>query len=169
MTLYEFIQQVILSFGKPISYLEIGTQEGGSAKTAFATGMITHATLIDTWGKEYGGTNRGDSKHVITLLGEDAKRATIITGDSRKVLPTLREKFDLVFVDGDHSPEGCLSDMTLSIGLIVPGGKMVVDDLNHPQHPWIAGVVEKFCRERSLACTTHSAHMGVAVIAIPKT
>lgn len=41
-------------------------------------------------------------------------------------------KADLIYVDGDHSYEGCLRDLTLYWPLLAPGGVMFGDDIMEP-------------------------------------
>lgn len=41
-----------------------------------------------------------------------------------------QEKFDFIFIDADHTFEGCLSQVTLAKRLINPGGWLALDDLN---------------------------------------
>lgn len=148
---------------RPISYLEIGVQEGGSAKAVMQSGVIGFAVLIDTWGTEFGGSGRGSPKHISELLS--GFPVIIISGDSRSVLPMITSAFDLIFIDGDHSADGCLSDMANSVRLLQQSGAMLVDDINHPKHSYIKGVVEKFCDNHRLRWEhVNDAHFGVSVL-----
>lgn len=147
----------------PIHYLEIGTQEGGSANAAFESHCIGLAVLVDTWGVEYGGSGRNSPQHVVERLGPDRMRKTlIITGSSSQVIPTLLHKFDLIFVDGDHSEVGCLTDMTNCLPLLAPGGVMLVDDQDHPAHSYIRGITDKFAADNQLSINRHALTFGVA-------
>jgi predicted O-methyltransferase YrrM len=40
----------------------------------------------------------------------------------------IRPAFDLVFLDGDHYRESVASDLALAVGLLAPGGEMVMHD-----------------------------------------
>ena len=42
---------------------------------------------------------------------EDHKGIEFIQGRSQDILPTMTEKFDLIFIDGDHSKEAVLEDL----------------------------------------------------------
>lgn len=145
-----------------ISYLEIGANEGHSAASVMSTGAIDFAVLIDTWGREYGGTGRGNPNHVVELLKEQMRRTLIITGKSSDVLPTLTKKFDLIFVDADHTDFGCWGDMLRSLPLLADTGIMVVDDLDHPQHSYLRKTVERFAKKFNMSMETYDAHHGVA-------
>ena len=92
-----------LSLNERISYLEIGVNEGCSALAVLETSSILFAVLVDTWGKEAGGTGRGSPQHVVNRLERWGDSVLFITGDSKLVVPSLTHKFDLIFVDGDHS------------------------------------------------------------------
>lgn len=60
-------------------------------------------------------------------------RAGIRIGQSSKVLGDLNFHhnstcYDLILVDGDHSAQGCLSDLVMSWHLLNKGGFMIIDD-----------------------------------------
>lgn len=146
-----------------ISYLEVGTNEGHSADAMLQDGNgIAIAVLVDSWGKECGGTGRGNPDHVVKLLGDRMNRVIILTGTSREVLPRLTHPFDLVFVDAGHSHQECLEDMTDGLRLLAPGGIMCVDDLDHPQHSYLRQTVTDFAAANNLIVTIHNVHTGVA-------
>lgn len=159
---YQLIRDTVKRLAKNVSYLEIGTCEGGSAAAAFSTDSIRLAVLIDTWGIECGGSGKGSPDHVVKLLGDAMRSTIIITGESKAVLPTLTHQFDLIFVDGDHSHEGCLSDMTNSLRLLAPGGIMLVDDLDNGAHTYLRKTVTDFAAANGLDMVTHAVHCGVA-------
>lgn len=75
-------------------------------------------------------------------------RHTLIPGDSRETVPAWQwPLFDLFFVDGDHSYEGAAADLRSALGVVRPGGLIVIDDLT-PWKPWGAGPVmawREFC------------------------
>jgi predicted O-methyltransferase YrrM len=144
--------------GGNISYLEIGTNSGGSALAVIGTGVVANATLIDNWC--YGGS----AQSVAKLLGELSYKAHIATGDSRSELPKLSSPFDMIFVDGDHTAEGAWFDMQESLRLLKPDGVMVVDDLDHQEYPFLREVVTRFANENNLTLEIHSVHTGVGVL-----
>jgi methyltransferase family protein len=148
--------------GRGIHYLEIGTQEGGSAAAAFDSGCIDLAVLIDMWGLEYGGTGRGGPDHICNRLGPLMKKTLIITGSSHAVVPALRHQFDLIFVDGDHSAEGCRMDMENCLPLLESTGVMLADDTDHPQHSYIRKVTGDFAKLHHLSIAYHNLCYGVA-------
>lgn len=165
---YQLLRDMAIDLSKdnPISYLEIGTREGGSANAILnhppLLSRIYLAVLVDTWGDTYGGTGRGSPEHVLVLLGSAAKRCLIISGDSKAVLPTLSHSFDFIFVDGDHSAEGCQIDMENSLRLLSPKGVMLVDDIDNEQHTYLRELVARFASKHGLKFNTHAVHAGVA-------
>lgn len=50
-------------------------------------------------------------------------------GDSKLEIPKLKETFDYILVDGDHSPEGARADLENVRLLVNPGGVIVFDDI----------------------------------------
>lgn len=62
---------------------------------------------------------------------------TYIEGDSTRTLPefvaadaTKKGTYDLVHVDGGHDRDVVLSDVSVAIDLVAPGGLMILDDTN---------------------------------------
>lgn len=53
---------------------------------------------------------------------------TIITGDSQHARDPRVKDIDLLFVDGDHSYEGCMNDLENWWPMVVPGGHVVLHD-----------------------------------------
>lgn len=146
----------------PISYLEIGVCEGGSAEAVLQTDRIRHAVLIDFWTKDFGGSNRGSPMHVVKRLEKWMDRVTIISGDSHVVLPTLEAQFDLIYVDGDHSPIGARMDMNESLRLLTPQGVILVDDIDNENHLYLRQIVTDFAAKNNLNLKTHAVHTGMA-------
>ena len=98
-------------------------------------------------------------------VGALGRKVKLITGDSKEVLPTLVGHFyDTIYVDGDHSMAGCLADLTNSLPLLKPGGIILVDDVDNPQHRYLRTVVTQFAADNNLSCEIHDAHYGIAVL-----
>lgn len=145
---------------QPASYLEIGVAEGDSLMAVLECGSIKKIVLCDTWGGESGGTNRGNSSHVwkrLVSAGYDNKALAveILDGRSQERLPRWIEdrlywgvlqnimslRFDMILVDGDHSAEGAERDLDICIPLVRHGGGILcLDDVVHPDHPWLLGL-----------------------------
>lgn len=52
-----------------------------------------------------------------------------LIGDSKTLIPQLKEKFDWVLVDGDHSELGARTDLENARTLVEQGGVLVFDDI----------------------------------------
>lgn len=154
---------------RKINYLEIGVCEGLSAKAVMETGCVSFCVLNDTWGDDFGGSGRGSPAHVVTALGDQARKAVIITGDSKSVVRSIWADFDLIFIDGDHSTVGCIEDLNNCMPLLSTDGRMIVDDINHPQHTYIKGIVENFCEDNSMSWEhLDDVHFGVSILRFNK-
>jgi len=128
------------------AYLEIGVQEGHSLRAVIEAGRLDAVTLVDTWGSAYGGTGKGTHEHIGHLLNalKFTGTRTFLDGDSKALVPTIRCRFDLIHVDGDHSEDGARSDLWQCEPLLAPGGFLVLDDLAHPAHPYMGTVADAF-------------------------
>jgi len=73
------------------------------------------------------GKHDGLIENVEKLKNAFPGRFTFIQKDSRNIRPDLRlQQIDLMFIDGDHSPEGIRNDFQLAIDLNIPW--ILVDD-----------------------------------------
>lgn len=116
-----------------VRYLEVGCRRGHSlAAVALAAGeRLERALAVDLWIENYGDeTNDGPDAVMANLaaLGVNTWRIGLTTGDSHELLPRMRQKFNLILVDGDHTPEGAAADLRDCFRLLEPGGVLVFDD-----------------------------------------
>lgn len=52
----------------------------------------------------------------------------------------LKNKFDFIYVDGDHDPATTLTDASMAWGLLRQGGVMLFDDYEYPEAPTKCGI-----------------------------
>jgi hypothetical protein len=131
------------------SYLEIGVCDGFSIQCMIREfPSIEKVVLSDTWGNEFGGSDKGNHDHIIGLLaseGFDLAKVIFLDGDSKDTIPTyfaLNDgEFDLIYVDGDHTPLGCLSDIT---NCIKHCKILAVHDVRHPLYSFIRELCYSF-------------------------
>lgn len=118
--LYKATQQ--LSHDTP-SVLEIGFNTGFSTIIMLLANDRVHVTAVDICCHPY-------VEWCVALVKEMFPgRFTLIAGDSKAVLPTLpKQQFDLVHIDGDHSPEGARSDVSHVCALGKKDMVVILDD-----------------------------------------
>lgn len=118
LALFEML--ITLSGGK--SVLEIGTFIGRSTiEFARFVGPEGHVISIEAYSVFADMAQRNIERAGLS------NQITVIQGDAAKVLPSLDEKFDFVFVDG--SKQDYLQFALESIKLLSPNGILIVDDV----------------------------------------
>ena len=132
--------------------LEVGVNAGHGALLA----LSSHRKL------EYYGVDIMTHSYTIEcvdfLKGEFPGRVHLFPGDSREVLPWLAERrgelnFDLIHVDGGHTSEVCLSDMThgVRLGAGLKGRHLLLDDVHAS---WIFDIYCEFVARGDLTTET---------------
>ncbi len=128
---------------KPRSFLEIGTHVGGSTSTlAFALkqqmredpaarARLVTVDLSDVNNPETGAWKRIGCSHSPRQLIETigcADSVTFVTSAAVPFLRTCTEKFDIIFLDGDHSSSGVYCEVPAALRLLNPGGIILLHD-----------------------------------------
>lgn len=116
---------------QPKTMLEIGCMWGVSA-LAFLTATEGHLTSVDL--SEW--THAPEELKANGLLD----RWRFINASSEQYWKTHDEKFDLVYIDGDHSYEYALNDISEGWQRISKGGVLVIDDVLHKYNGKTYGV-----------------------------
>lgn len=135
------------------TYCEVGVYEGVFAERMLFKLKPKHLTLIDPW---LGGLDTGSKKD--TQETQDARYALVLKKFQHEIasgkVSVLRKTsdaayaelsdntFDLVYIDGDHSYEQVLKDLTNFMPKVKAGGFLTGDDFHYPS-------VEKAVREFS--------------------
>lgn len=145
--------------GRLVDYIETGVLTGNSAEAVLATGKVRYAVLIDIFPEEYCG-HKPSVEKVSKRLERYEGLFRIVQGDSKLVLPTIIEKFDVAFVDGDHSEAGCRADMVNILPLLREDGIMFVDDLDDNGCK-LEPVARRFAFDERLQFTFHYVHNGL--------
>ena len=117
---------------------------------AYTPRDIDDIYLFDNWcfiGGE-GGHSRIED---LLVKGFDCINYHIFDGDSKDTVPTFfethKDKIDLVYVDGDHSPEGAITDLENVYGHFKI---LVCHDLVHPDHPYLLDIWKTYTRKHDL-------------------
>lgn len=87
----------------PLSYLEIGVFEGRSACFALDQ-VLLHSESV------YCGVDIALNPLAVKNLERHKAKARLIEGESAEVLPSLTERFDIVYIDGSHDTKDVLID-----------------------------------------------------------
>ena len=69
------------------------------------------------------------------------------------------EMLDWIYIDGDHSFEGCYSDLENALKVVKPGGLIIGDDYYWPNSKWgkkgVTQAVDKIKDENNLTLIKH--------------
>lgn len=126
----------------PVHVLEIGSWEGLSA--AWFTLNLLHdhpdsrMTCVDHFDQMRGAGKERHSKLCFNLsLTGIGGKVTVLpyfsyTALTEHVIPAAK-KYDLIYVDGDHSVKGVLEDALLAWKVLRKGGLMLLDDYQWPE------------------------------------
>lgn len=124
------------------SFLEIGVYKGATlslVKLLRPDATVHGVTPLSPEGGYGESDYMNDIKTLHEYFGQDIP--AIIHGSSHEkwVIQTVRDmgKWDIVYIDGDHSYEGCLADLTDYSPSVRVGGYLVMDDSNtNLDMPW---------------------------------
>lgn len=137
---------------RPARYLEIGVRRGRSVAAVVSAHPACDIVGFDYWKRNYAGMETPGPRFVeqeVARLGHQG-RLELITGNSHETVPRyLADQpeawFDLVTVDGDHTPEGAADDLANVLPRLKVGGAILFDDISHPTHPELRSVWETYC------------------------
>ncbi|MFV0420823.1 class I SAM-dependent methyltransferase [Oleidesulfovibrio sp.] len=128
-------------------YLEIGVRQGRSMAMVVSQQPQVQITAFDMWLTDYAGMENPGPEFVREQMQILGHRGTLdfINGNSHETLPAYfaqnpAASFDLITVDGDHTPEGAVQDLEDVLPHLRIGGAVVFDDIAHPAHPELAQV-----------------------------
>ena len=144
------------------SYLCVGVQEGECLMHVLrANPGIERIALCDTWGPHHGGTNRGNHDHIAAKLGQIGYSGVItwLDGPSQSLIPTVSERFDLTYVDGDHAEEPALADM-MNVWPLTTKTMVVHDTL----FPSVRSALLRFSRVYPVSADLFMGGTGTAVV-----
>ena len=114
------------------SYLNIGIGNAGSFITeAYIQKKLKKIVAVDN--TSYGNlTSIERINDRINWLKQNVKADVVFhnMNSTEYLIKSVDEKFDLIFIDGDHSYEGVKSDYLLSLPLLNENGVMIFHDIN---------------------------------------
>jgi predicted O-methyltransferase YrrM len=140
-----------------LNVLEIGSYRGNGSTPVLAVREQTRAFCIDPWESlEDFQTFQANTTHLPVIP---------IRGRSLHVLPILaKRKFDLIYIDGDHTMPTVAFDMSQATRLVADGGVICGDDLECQVHQMLPGVKDdpENLERLSLRDCVDGVHYGVA-------
>lgn len=132
----------------PKSILEVGVRLGWSG-ISFLHGAPEATRYVGLDHEEIPGSNEKAAENIEHFCRQNCRHPEVrlVHADSQKLenLDLLGgQTFDLIFIDADHSYEGCYRDLTTFWPALAPGGSMIADDsLSEP----VQSAVKRFCSE----------------------
>jgi len=142
--LYDFVKKL-----EPYNIMEIGTKLGGTFNLwCNLANMNGKKISIDLPGGEHGGWMLKDHPYLGNVYEQRNKyfesnfdNVHMITGDSHSTEVALEvsqiletDKLDFLFIDGDHTYEGILSDYVNYSNYVKKGGYIAFHDINDTEH-----------------------------------
>ncbi|MGD8307393.1 MAG: class I SAM-dependent methyltransferase, partial [Ignavibacteria bacterium] len=146
---------------------EIGVLNGNTSHRLLYYRPLLTLIMIDPWdvppaGSSYAkqaDTNATKSKSAHIAAYEKTKklcafaleRARIYRNYSHNIAPLIKDhSLDFVFIDGDHSYEGCKNDIKLWISKVKPGGFISGHDIYHPKLGGVEKAVFEFFTKKQV-------------------
>ena len=125
---------------------------------------------FDLWVENYGNMENPGADFVereMKRLGHRGSLA-LVGGNSHVTVPDYLSAhpdatFDLITVDGDHSPEGALADLRTVLPRLSLGGVIVFDDVVHPAHPELSEIWNRAVAEDGGIASHEFADLGYGV------
>lgn len=114
-----------------------------------------YQAYLDRYAKLTGGANEKDFADYYEKIYQGVverfakKPVTIHRKTTAEFFADFTEKLDWVYVDADHSFEGCLFDLKNAMRIIKPGGLLLGDDF-YPSKPGVMRAVVEFSIETGL-------------------
>jgi predicted O-methyltransferase YrrM len=114
-----------------VDVLEIGLNGGHSALITLVSNHRLNFTAVDI------GMHQYTEAAATYLRNRFGRRFSLMTGDSREILPRLaidhpNKFFDLIHIDGGHSAALAYADMSNALRISKAGTTIVLDDINAP-------------------------------------
>jgi predicted O-methyltransferase YrrM len=157
---YNFENHLTQFKGEPnLKFLQVGTYTGDASDwllSSILTDPTSTLTDVDTWqGSDEREHKAMDFNKIYTLYlqrMDKYENLMSIKGDSSYVLPSLRERYDFIYIDGDHTEKAVYRDATNAWALLKSGGILAFDDYLWGQdvHPELrpGPGIDKFLEEK---------------------
>ena len=142
----QFVLEALAATG-PRKFLEVGTLDGATVAWWARQHPETQFISVDPF-RPGTGTGPGNEEFWRQNAGPNQN---LIVGTLEEAAEELKGRtFDVIFLDGDHSYEACLSDCRNAVQYLEPRGLLLVHDYGRTHLPHLEGVtraVDEFCEE----------------------
>ena len=156
----------LLDEHRPKVVVELGSWLGASAiaMARFVRRWGGTVTCVDTWAGELDADGRSPAgktplmllscgRHIVEAgVGANVRLIPATTGEAGRA---WRGPIDFLYVDADHSYDGCLADLRLWVPHVKPGGVIAGDDYDHPRYPGVRLAWERFARDTGQRLTPY--------------
>jgi predicted O-methyltransferase YrrM len=157
---YNFENHLTKFKGEPdLKFLQVGAYTGDASEwllSSILTDPTSTLTDVDTWQgsdeREHKAMDFNEVYNLYLKRMDKYENLMSIKGDSSYVLPALREQYDFIYVDGDHTEKAVYRDANNAWSLLKTGGILAFDDYLwgqdvHPElRPKLA--IDKFLEEK---------------------
>jgi predicted O-methyltransferase YrrM len=157
---YNFENHLTKFKGEPnLKFLQVGAYTGDASEwllTNILTDQSSTLTDVDTWQgsdeREHKDMDFNVVYWVYLKRMEKYENVRFMKGDSASVLPSLKKKYDFIYIDGDHTEEAVYRDATNAWPLLKAEGILAFDDYLwgqdvHPElRPKLA--IDRFLEEK---------------------
>jgi hypothetical protein len=129
----EFAALVYALHGRPIgNYLQVGSAAGGAERFLCEQLGIKNLTIIDMGDHPQFSTWENQNKPALTAQGVAVMEYLGDSHDENTAeFVRLLPRYDLVGIDGDHTPAGVRMDWELITPVLRPGSLVWFHDINH--------------------------------------
>lgn len=166
--LYYHVIPSIINKNGYTNVIEVGTAFGGHASHILKT-TIASLICIDSFVMYQGGffDNQDDYEKLYEFTRNrlEGPRCTLVRQSSKGAFPSILQicnggvKFDLVFVDADHSYEAAKEDIEMYSRVIREGGTLSGHDYNPEGFPGVCKAVDEFTKDNDLNLNLHDGYV----------
>ena len=125
--------------------LEIGAYEGRT--TIALANRYESVDVIDPWKDYWDIPDVSEAFDKFKHNTQNFDNINVYRDTSQNILPTLKEKYDLIYIDGDHKLESVYNDIKMSCDLLTDNGVIIIDDYGTKSLPEVRLAVIKWLKE----------------------
>jgi hypothetical protein len=133
------------------NYLNVGIGKGGSFLIeTFIQENLKSSTAIDNSSYWYQDQKESITEKIEWLKNNTTTSIEFYDADSKEWLIKCDKKFDIIFIDGDHSYEGVKTDYINSLPLLENNGYMIFHDISSTGCPGVVRIWDEIKHDSCL-------------------